>query len=226
MKIERLSLKDSIEAMNSWISNSFSLPVVGKDYSCIRDDLNVLFAKASDKASGDIKSYELDVNFGALLFEYFKTKPWFTVRLASDDGFWRYLSLRVVPNIVGTRWGNNNADHYYTKPGRIWLKTLWWFYFLASDNTEVDNTRKMLLSKNFSTDTVLNLVERTGRGGTNVSVYRYIMKKYSSLEKVKEKDFRRIMKLNTAKAVVLEPAFCNGGEQGYVDSIFNELLLS
>jgi hypothetical protein len=154
-----------------------------------------------------------------------KQKPWFTDRLASDDGFWRYLSLRVVPDLVGERWGNTNADHYYTKPSRIWLKTMWWYFYL-SFNKDVETTKEMLLSEAFSTDTILNLVERTGRSGTNISVYRNIMSKYASLEDVSDKVFRSIMKLNTVKAVVIEPVFSTGGVSGYVDSLFNELSLN
>ena len=92
-------------------------------------------------------------------------------------------------------------------------------------DTGASATKEMLLSSNFTTDTILNLVERTGRSGTNISVYRYIMTRYSTVNKAEDKDFRKIMKLNTAKAVVLEPAFCVGGVQGYVESIFSELSL-
>ena len=224
MKIERLSRKEAIEAMNSWIANSFALPTLGKDYAEIRNDLVTMFSQSQDEAE-IVQGYEMDVCFGAALFGYMKQKPWFTDRLASDDGFWRYLSLRVVPDLVGERWGNTNADHYYTKPSRIWLKTMWWYFYL-SFNKDVETTKEMLLSEAFSTDTILNLVERTGRSGTNISVYRNIMSKYASLEDVSDKVFRSIMKLNTAKAVVIEPVFSTGGVSGYVDSLFNELSLN
>ena len=111
------------------------------------------------------------------------------------------------------------------KPSRIWLKTMWWYFYL-SFNKDVETTKEMLLSEAFSTDTILNLVERTGRSGTNISVYRNIMSKYASLEDVSDKVFRSIMKLNTAKAVVIEPVFSTGGVSGYVDSLFNELSLN
>ena len=224
MKIERLSRKEAIEAMNSWIANSFALPTIGKDYAEIRNDLVTMFSQSQDEAE-IVQGYEMDVCFGAALFGYMKQKPWFTDRLASDDGFWRYLSLRVVPDLVGERWGNTNADHYYTKPSRIWLKTMWWYFYL-SFNKDVETTKEMLLSEAFSTDTILNLVERTGRSGTNISVYRSIMSKYAALEDVGDKVFRSIMKLNTAKAVVIEPVFSTGGVSGYVDSLFNELSLN
>ena len=224
MKIERLSRKEAIEAMNSWIANSFALPTLGKDYAEIRNDLVTMFSQSQDEAE-IVQGYEMDVCFGAALFGYMKQKPWFTDRLASDDGFWRYLSLRVVPDLVGERWGNTNADHYYTKPSRIWLKTMWWYFYL-SFNKDVETTKEMLLSEAFSTDTILNLVERTGRSGTNISVYRNIMSKYASIEDVSDKVFRSIMKLNTAKAVVIEPVFSTGGVSGYVESLFNELSLN
>ena len=224
MKIERLSRKEAIEAMNSWIANSFALPTIGKDYAEIRNDLVAMLSQSQDEAE-IVQGYQTDVCFGSALFGYLKQKPWFTDRLASDDGFWRYLSLRVVPDLLGDRWGNTNADHYYTKPSRIWLKTMWWYFYL-SFNKDVATTKEMLLSEAFSTDTILNLVERTGRSGTNISVYRRIMSKYSALEGVGDKDFRNIMKLNTAKAVVIEPVFSEGGVSGYVDSLFNELSLN
>lgn len=225
MKIERLSRKESIEAMHSWMASSFTPPSLGRDYSEIRSDLVSLYNQSKQDANRS-EGYALDVHFGAALFLYLRTKSWFTDRLASDDGFWRYMSLRVVPDLVGERWGNNNADHYYTKPSRIWLKTLWWYYYLSLKNSDAMQTKTMLLSDVFSTDTVLNLVERTGRSGTNISVYRAIMSKYSTLSDVKDKDFRNVMKLNTAKAVVLEPVFCIGGINGYVNSLFNELSIN
>ena len=100
MKIERLSRKEAIEAMNSWIANSFALPTLGKDYAEIRNDLVTMFSQSQDEAE-IVQGYEMDVCFGAALFGYMKQKPWFTDRLASDDGFWRYLSLRVSRAVSG-----------------------------------------------------------------------------------------------------------------------------
>ena len=33
--------------------------------------------------------------------------------------------------------------------------------------------------------------------------------------------FRAVMRLNTARTIVVEPAFCEGGTQGYVTQLFN-----
>ena len=225
MIIERLTRKEAKEAMDEWISSSFTIPVLGKDYQEIRNDLVSFFGQAVSSQKNNSLGYNLDVCFGSAIYEYLKQKRWFTERIASDDGFWRYLSLKVVPDLVGERWENTNEDHYYSKPSRIWLKTLWWYIHLSLKEQGINATREMLLSDNFSTDTILNLVERTGRYGTNTEVYRAIMSHYSVIEEVSEKDFRKVMKLNTAKAMVVEPVFSQGGISGYVESLFKELSL-
>ena len=225
MTIKRLTRKESIEAMDSWISGGFRLPEVNREYAELRKDLTELFEKASSEQKDGTDGYRMDVCYGVLIYDYFMHRSWFTQRLASDDGFWRYLSLVCVPDLIGKRWSNDNADHYYVKPSRIWLKCIWWYIHLSLKESDLALTKKILLSRNFNTDTILNLVERTGRGGTNIDVYREIMSMYAPLKKVRGKDFRSIMKLNTAKAVVLEPVFCEGGVKGYVESIINELAL-
>lgn len=225
MRIERLTRKEAVEAMNEWVSSSFSIPTLGKDYSEIRNDLVAVFAQAKTSHGDNTLGYVFDVYFGASLYEYLRQKKWFTERLACDDGFWRYLSLKVVPDLVGMRWNNNNEDHYYAKPSRIWLKAMWWYFHLSLKGADSSTTRDMLLSKNFSTDTILNLVERTGRYGTNVEVYRTIMTHYSTLQVASDKAFRKVMKLNTAKTMVMEPVFYEDGVNGYVESLFKELSL-
>jgi hypothetical protein len=226
MEIERLTRKEAFEAMNSWRKNMFTIPDLGVEYTRVRNDLDELFKKAKEDAGGDVKSYKMDLCFGAAIYAYFKDQPWFNVRLAADDGFWRHLALKVIPDLIGARWGNDNMDHFFTIPSRIWPKALWWYLHLSLNNGDIDATKAMLLSRNFSTDTIENLVERTGRFGTNVAVYRLIMEKYAPLKNVVGNDFRKVMKLNTAKAMVLEPAMCDGKEYGYVESIFKELALS
>ena len=191
--------------MDSWISGGFRLPEVNREYAELRKDLTELFEKASSEQKDGTDGYRMDVCYGVLIYEY--------------------LSLVCVPDLIGKRWSNDNADHYYVKPSRIWLKCIWWYIHLSLKESDLALTKKILLSRNFNTDTILNLVERTGRGGTNIDVYREIMSMYAPLKKVRGKDFRSIMKLNTAKAVVLEPVFCEGGVKGYVESIINELAL-
>lgn len=226
MKIERLNKKEASEAMDAWVANPFTLPNLRNGYLEIRGDLTTLFTESKNVSGNDVRSYQMDVNFGTALYDYLSKKPWFTERLAADDGFWRYLALMVIPNLIGSRWGNDNAEHYYTLPNRNWLKALWWYVHLSLKRGGLDRTKAMLLGEGFSTDTILNLVERSGRRGTNVAVYRTIMSRYAGLKKPSMTDFRKVMKLNTAESVVIEPVFCTGGVDGYVSSLFNDLDLS
>ena len=93
-------------------------------------------------------------------------------------------------------------------------------------------TAKVLETPCFTTDSILNLEERTGRKGTFINVYRYIMYYYSHIpqqvldeynkntETQQDDLFRIVMKLNTAKVMVVDPALYLGGEKEYVRSLF------
>lgn len=96
----------------------------------------------------------------------------------------------------------------------------------------MQTTAKVLEASCFTTDSILNLEERTGRKGTFINVYRYIMYYYSHIQqqvldeynkntKTQQDDlFRIVMKLNTAKVMVVDPALYLGGEKEYVRSLF------
>lgn len=219
-------------AMREWIEIYPQLPRLDGDFIAIRSDLSKLFQSVlsnSEKNGLKPRDYFTDAQFGILLYLYFKTKTWFSLRLASDDGFWRYLSLKVIPDAVAVRWGKDNESHYWSTPGRIWLKQIWWFVYLSWTKDEV-TTRSILESPNCSTDTILNFVERTGKKGTCVEAYRWIIYYYSLIpqnmvsaykKQGKNHDlFRVVMKLNTARMMVEEPALCEGGYEGYAKKLF------
>ena len=234
MKIKTLDINESQELMSEWVSSGGTrLPNVDKEYDSIRSELNRIYIEAthrSDETKGR-QDYYKDVTFGIKLYKYMARQKWFNLRVASDVGFWRYLSLVVIPDIVAKRWSFDNEDHYWKKPTRIWLRSIWWYIHLSWQNGS-NETKEMLLSPMFSTDTILNLVERSGRDGMNIEVYKMIMKKYSlqnqeTLQKFKESSkkgddlFRAVMRLNTARILVFEPSFCDGGIEGYVTGLFN-----
>jgi len=232
MEIKELTRGDAAKAMETWLSTAPAEPVLDDEYMVLRNDLKLLFNKVMEMLDGDsVKSneYFVDSQFGILLYLYLKKQSWFSVRLASNDGFWRYFSLKVIPETVGKRWGKDNDDHYWSKPNRIWLKQIWWYVYL-SWNTDEKTTRKIIESPNCSTDTILNFVERTGRKGTSVETYRHIISIYSKIpaqdlakyrKNSKNDDlFRVVMKINTARAMVVEPAFYTGGYEGYAKKLF------
>ena len=232
MEILKLNRGEAEKAMNEWIDSYPALPQINSDYIALRHDLKTLFQKLADEWNiTNIKTqeYEADVKFGMLLYMYLKKQEWFSVRLAADDGFWRYLSLRVVPDIVAARWGKDNDSHYWSTPGRIWLKQLWWYIHLSWKDDD-STTRKIVESPNCSTDTILNFVERSGKKGTCVEAYRWIIYFYSLVPADALSEYNRqgknhnllrvVMKLNTARMMMTEPALCIGGCKGYAKKLF------
>ena len=232
MVIKRLNRGESQTAMEKWVAMCPQLPDVEGDYVIIRDDITKLFADVKERAIEQgyrMQDYYVDEQFAVALYVYFSIKPWFSLRLAADDGFWRYLSVVVVPDIVSVRWGKDNEDHFWKIQRRIWLKQLWWYVYLSWNSSE-EMTRTILGSSNCSTDTILNFVERSGKKGTCVEAYRQIIKIYSSIpagelrkfnQGRKNDDlFRVVMKLNTARMMVMEPDLCAGGSEGYAKKLF------
>lgn len=141
------------------------------------------------------------------------------IRTASDDGWWRFLSLRVLPDLVKGRWDSAPPVRYWKGRSRIWLRAMWWTVHLTWQGSE-ENTRKVL--EGVTTDTVVQLVERPGKGGFRIDLTRLIFK-MRQLRKPSQDQFRAIMKLNTAQIVLKEPLFCEGGLLGYVDALFADV---
>ena len=223
MIFKTLNKNESKIAMNEWI-NTKKIPLLTDDYNKIRNEILAIYEEVKDK-----KDYELDLYFGVKLYSYFNMIKGFNMRLASNDDFWRYLSLKVIPDIVAQRWGVDNASHYYERGTRIWLKSIWWYIHLSWQSDE-ESTIEIL--KNNTTDEILNLVERAGRHGYYLNVYRNIMyffakipqeRRYIATEGKSDRLFRRIMKLNTARCIVIEPPLYLGGEREYVKDLFNDL---
>lgn len=231
MEIKKLNRGEAEKAMNEWVEYYPNLPVLDGEYIVVRNDLINLFnsvTKAIEIKGVSMRDYYIDSQFGVLLYLYLLQKDWFSIRLASDDGFWRYLSLKVIPNVVATRWGKDNDSHYWSMPRRNWLKQIWWYVYLSWIEDET-TTRSVIESANCTTDTILNFVERSGRKGTCVDSYRWIIYLYSKIpfdmvteykKKGKNDLFRTVMKINTARMMVVEPSLCVGGCEGYAKKIF------
>lgn len=233
MIIKTLNRSESQVAMKDWLASCPALPQVEGDYIKIRTDIQAFCKKVREECPKDIakKDYYIDVHIGILLYDYLWKQPGFNLRAAANDDFWRYLSIKVVPDVVADRWGKDNESHYWSKPARIWLRSIWWYVHLSWQD-DMTTTVKVLESSCFTTDTILNLEERTGRNGTFINVYRYIMYYYSRIPQTVLEDydrntksqsdglFRIVMKLNTAKSMVIDPALYLGGEKEYVKSLF------
>lgn len=234
MVFSSLSQQEAFTAMEEWIRNAPDLPDLGQNYKALRTELEELHRKAVEKAGKKGNGYELDVSMGLGLYNLLSHFPDFTMREASDDGFWRYLSLKVAPHLVKERWGLENEDHYWKKSIRIWFRSLWWYVHLSWQGS-IEKTEDLLCCGNFDTDTILNLSERTGKEGTFIAARRELMRQFGQLspdtingyaKKHSEPLFRVIMKLHTAKIMVMEPDLCEGGVEGYVTSLFEDAGIS
>ncbi|AID02701.1 hypothetical protein BE24_12040 [Staphylococcus xylosus] len=159
--------------------------------------------------------YKFDLLFGIRLFEILNENIKFYNRDAMNDDLWRYLSIKVIPDIVHSRWGFNE-DHYFKTSRRIWLKTIWW-YINLSWTGNIERTYRLL--ENNTTDTILQLVERPGIG-YNVEMYRELMKQYNSYSDSSRQLFRRVLKLNTARLLTTSPELVDGGIPQYVEDLF------
>lgn len=236
MIIKTLNRSESQIAMKDWLFKYPKLPEINNEYMKIRLDVQSFNTKVKNECHNESskKDYYYDIHLGILLYNYLMDKPGFSLRAAANDDFWRYMSLKVIPNIVAERWGKDNESHYWSKSARIWLRSIWWYIHLSWQGDTV-HTMHVLESPCFSTDSILNMEERTGRKGTFINVYRYIMyfysripqadlKKFNKNKKSQQGDlFRVIMKLNTAKVMVIDPALYLGGEKEYVRSLFSDV---
>ena len=238
MIVKQLNISESKLAWDDWLSSNYKIPVIDDEYEAIRIELVKAYNEIRNSlpANSVRIKYLTDIKFGSYIYEYFSDKPWFTMRVAENDGFWRFLSLKVIPDIVGKRWGNSAGDHYYFKSNRIWLKTIWWYMYLSWQGS-IKKTEEMLDNENCTTDTILNFIERSGRRGVYVDVHRNIIQQYCKIPhkviikldnqiKTKSKNdsfFRCIMRLDTARITVTEPGLFEGGEKAFVQSLLKDL---
>lgn len=190
------------------------------EFQLVRDELiearDVIYDKY-EFDNGLHNKYAFDLEFGLALYKTLNNK--IENRDIYLDDVWRFLSIKVTPDIVHARW-DLNADRFYRMSRRIYLKQLWWYIHLSWD-TNVKRTYEIL--KDNTTDTILNLVERPGLG-YNIEMYREIMKQYSNYDDNDRTLLRRVMVLNTARSKNLSPELVDGGVTGYVNQLFKDVL--
>lgn len=220
MIFKSLSISDASKQMTLWKENSneYLENEIDPNFAMLRKDLKKGFERIN---SG--QKYVNDYSFGIILYETL-FKYGFTYRDASNDDVWRFLSLRVIPDIIGKRWGKSAEIRYYKQSGRIWLKTIWWYVHLSWQGN-IESTVKVI--KLNSTDQILQLVDRSGSKGYFIEVYRKIMFYYWLARKenpnVGESEFRRIMTLHTAACKNIEPDLYVHGVDGYVRMLYSKL---
>lgn len=218
-EFKRLTATEAAELMEKWKSDSeaYIKSEIDLENAKLRNELLDAFEKAWSR-----KKYMTDLTFGFKVFDILNSYG-FTLHDAADDGIWRYLSLRVVPEVVGRRWGKTADKRFYKEPNRNYLKCEYRYIYLSWQGNYED-TYKIL--KDNTTDQILNLVDRSGKKGYYVSLYRKMMCWFYRAKKIDssigDDEFRRVMVLHTALCTTIEPAFYAGGLDGYIKMIFHK----
>lgn len=193
---------------------SFSAGGLTMDYESLRkklmDDIP-LFVHGTGAGS-------YDVTTGLRLYRILG-EAGMDLRSAADDGVWRFLSLRVLPDLVVARWPSAPAERFWRVRSRIWLRAIWWMIHLSWQGTE-EKTAVVLADA--TTDTLLQLVDRAGKGGFRVELTRALLLERSR-RKFSQEQFRALMKLNTARLSVTEPWFSEGGIKGYARELHDHV---
>ncbi|MCR8968463.1 hypothetical protein [Facklamia sp. 7083-14-GEN3] len=214
------SYSDAANDMEKIDNNTLTKPILKGEFSILRQNL----LKARDEIyekygfdRGIDKKYIFDLEFGLKFYE--ALLPYLDNRRSSIDDTWRYLSVKVIPDIVHGRFGLDE-NRFYKQSRRIYLKQIWWYIHLGwSENTE--KTYNIL--KDNTTDTIQSIVERPGLG-YNIPVYREILNQHSTYKNKDAHLLRRVMKLNTARVKLTSPELFPGGVQGYVSKLFSDVI--
>lgn len=220
--ISEMTKKEAVERFNELEKKGFeNLSEKDRDVefrSKMMGSLNSLNKRIEEE---NLSLYHQDLLLALKLFEILNEVYDFSEREASQDGKWRFLSLNVVPELIHNRWGFNES-RFYQHSSRMYLKSLWWYIYLSWQGTGAD-TYSILRGN--TTDELVQLVERTGSKGYRVDVYRKVMKYYSEVntseKQNKNEIFRKVMKLNTARVKIIEPALYKGGTSQYVKELFD-----
>lgn len=220
MSFPTLNLKLSQRHFDEMVKSDAFLPDISSpEMEEVRRQLLTIVSLYDSTARSNVSGPgAYDMKVGLALYRVL-AEAGMDIRTAADDGWWRFLSLRVLPDLVKSRWDSAPPVRYWKGRSRIWLRAMWWTVHLTWQGSE-ESTRKVLDS--VTTDTVVQLVERPGKGGFRIDLTRLIFKT-RRLRKPSQDQFRAIMKLNTAQIVLKEPLFCEGGLFGYVDALFADV---
>ena len=195
-------------------------------YTEFRSKLLDSFKNALSETGGKM-TYLLDLRVALCLYQLMPLGKDFSIIAANDDDIWRYISVKVMPDITYLRYPDPakgdiriNSKRFYRGTRRIWLKTLWWYVHLSWQGTE-QKTFDVL--KDNATDNINKLIETPGKG-YRLSLYRNMVREYSENAPHKAKDFAAITKLNNVKCISVEPELIAGGEKQYVKQLVSEVV--
>ncbi|WP_278886089.1 DUF6339 family protein [Ruthenibacterium lactatiformans] len=213
------------DLVKHWKSNDVSASAFDPSYEDFRKELVSVFNDTLAETGGKM-NYLLDLRVGIKLYQLMPPGKDFTVIQANDDDIWRYISVKVMPDITYLRYPNPekgsiriNQKRFYSHTRRIWLKTLWWYIHLSWQGNAEDTFEAL---KNNGVDNINKLIETPGRG-YRIPLFRRMMSEYHKTGPHKVKDFAAFTKLNNAKCVSVEPELTSGGVAEYAQKLLAEV---
>ena len=237
MIIDETNMTEAKERFGQMLLNGFEFVYsANPDLRYLANELNSAFrVEASGKTP-----YQQDLIYGKHLYRILSTSSWLNWSVATNKDFWRYIALYTMPQIVYDRFGPKEgevlkesalAGHFYAKYERIYPYTLYWIYKICDQGTP-EATFDFLSKSCFSTDTILNVVERMGPKGFRLDVYRLIIGKFSGLDHSKYTKtigspnlvLRALLVEHGIKNSVYIPELFKGGIDGYVEKVFKSAL--
>jgi len=223
---DQLSDEDFEELSEKWGRYEIPEDSFSSGYARIRTSLVAAFKDAVEECGGICADALVDVRVGLRLYQLLNSETGFTLAHANDDNVWRYISMVVFPDITYCRYprpakgdGRINSKRFYAHTRRIWLKTLWWYVYLAWQGSE--SATLAVLKKNGS-NIISHFIERPGRG-YRVQLFRDMMLAYSRKPDSVRTDrlFRALTKMNVVKCRTMEPELAAGGGVQYSDEIMH-----
>lgn len=214
-----------------WKRYEIALDKIPASYVSIRSQIIETFKEAVAECGGSCTDAFVDVRVGLKLYQLLNKGTGFTLANANDDNVWRYLSMMVFPDITYCRYpkpakgdGRINSKRFYAHTRRIWLKTLWWYVYLAWQGSESETLK--VLKKNGS-NIISHFIERPGRG-YRVQLFRDMMLAYSMQPDKKRTDrlFRALTKMNVIKCRTMEPELAYGKGLLYSNMIMQDFIES
>lgn len=228
MYIEYMNKVQASDQFTKLIETNYEQTVkLSEEYQKLRDILiqkNDTIRKSIDAhVESNRRSYIYDVKFGLAVYE--ATNKIFNLKsnyaIASNEGFWIYINMVVIPDLVFDRWkdSENKKIRFYEHTKRIYTNALWWYIHLGWQRNYNDTLESLSI---FTTDTIVQLIERSG-DGYNLELSREIIKQLYENRNTSANYFRKIMKLNTIYIKTIQPEFYINGIQGYVEMIFKKV---
>lgn len=193
-------------------------PDLNDAYSKIRSDIMEMFDETLEKYKF---GYEFDAELGLRLFTYF-TDNGMTEADAANDDIWRFIQMKVVPDIICRRWpfkdNKFNDKRFWSAPGRLYLKVIWWYLNIIWAGSE-DETREYMSSLDIS-----QITDRSGKRGTRIAVYKEILHVFSSIDPSKRTGLiDRVLMLNDSYCSVMEPELMDCTLHEYAVGLYREL---